>query len=233
MFKGSKYAFTYFIILTYLSFISSGSATETYDNSIDPDIFIQHYNNADCCLFIDKMDSIDLEDGNTLVIDFMAENNLLELSTGPTFAKLIKLKNIKGEKEYRIRAEIIINNEKRYAFIPFVALLDQGRNLKGTTSFSRISYQPGYFLNLDTYLYFNFTVDGNDPDSEYVLIYTRPKYFTKLDPDVLRQSARKIQAEEVPINMNKVKGEYAIESDTIYGLPASKITIAPFSKWFN
>ncbi len=216
-----------------LFFVSGINSNEIHGITIQPGYIIQQYNDAKCCLYINMMDSIDFPKGGTVKIDLMDSKNLLELSTGPTFATLIKLPKSTDDEEYRIRTDIIEYNGNKYAFFPFVAILDKDRNLKGTTSFSKISYQPGYFLNPDTYLYFNFIIEGKSPDLNYMLIYTRPKYFTKLNSDDLRQPSRKIQADEVPINLNKVKGEFTIKTDVVYGLPASVITIKPYNKWFD
>ena len=220
------------IFITIL-FSTTRTDSEEINNSVDPAYIVEQYNNATCCSFVDTMESVELPDRGALKIDLMDSNNLLELSTGPTFAKLIKLPDVNKDREYQIRTDVIEFDGNKYAFFPFIALLDKNRILKGSTGFTRISYVPRDFFTTTAYLHFNFLIDGNSSDSHYILVYTRPKYFTRLGNDALRETPREIKPDEVSTSLNKAKYEYNVVRDEIYGLPASVITIKPYNKWFD
>jgi len=194
-----------------------------------PGLYVDKYNRADCCTFIDKLESVKLERGKSLDIDLSDTNNLLELSTGPTFSALIEIPIWDDEQEFKVRTDVIEHEEELYAFFPYVAVLDKDMNLLGSTAFSRLNYVGKAFLIPTAHLWFNFEVENNKGEhktTRYLLIYTKAKHFSNKDIDSLRDNSANIELKEVPSQLNdSLAGGPHVEVHTIYGLPASKVKI--------
>ena len=98
-------------------------AGNTGNLSYDPSLIIKHFNTANCCVYVNQIESVELERGASLEIDLSESGDLLETSTGPTFAKLISIPVSSKKERYSIRTDIIEYDSELYAFFPYVALL--------------------------------------------------------------------------------------------------------------
>lgn len=204
-------------------------ADNSEDLSNDPLSLVKQFNNAKCCVYVDELESIELGKGTSIEIDLSESGDLLELSTGPTFAKLISIPDSNKTERYSVRTGIIEYDNELFAFFPYVALLDADFNLLGTTYFNRLNYVQKEFIFVpQSHLRFRFIVDANidkDDGVKYFLIYTRAKHFTNSNISDLKGKNRNISLGEISVRLNDIMESYPTKSDIINGLPAGTVKI--------
>lgn len=203
-------------------------AGNTGNLSDDPSLIIKHFNTANCCVYVNQIESVELESGASLEIDLSESGDLLETSTGPTFAKLISIPVSSKKERYSIRTDIIEYDSELYAFFPYVALLGADFSLLGNSYFNRLNYVKKQFIFVPkSHLHFGFIVDANEKADgvKYFLIYTRAKHFTNSNISELRGNHRNISLGEVSVRLNDIMESYPTRSDIINGLPAGTVKI--------
>ncbi len=215
-------------ILSTLSHILVADSTGTL--SEDPYSIVQHFNNAGCCVYVDQLESVELKKGASLEIDLSETANLLELSTGPTFAKLISIPDSKKKERYSFRTDIIEYDNELFAFFPYLALLDADLNLLGTTHFNGLGYVQKHMFEPKSNLRSQFKVDANiDNDSgvkvKFFLLYTKSNNFTTAQINELKGENRNISLREVSVRVNSILNSAPNNSDIIYGLPSGSVKI--------
>lgn len=195
--------------------------------SENPNSIIQHYNNANCCVYVNQIESVELERGASLEIDLSESEDLLEMSTGPTFARLISIPVSSKEERYSIRTDTIEYDSESYAFFPYLALLGADFKLMGTSHFNQLNYvQKEIIFAPKSHLHFRLVVGANEKADgiKYFLIYTRAKHFTNGDINELKGNHRSISLGEVSVRLNDSM-KTAIRNDLIYGLPSGTVKI--------
>lgn len=214
------------VLLFAVSRISTADNVEALPES--PLLIVNHFNNAKCCVYVDQLESVELEKGTTLEIDLFESENLLELSTGPTFAKLISIPVSSKKERYSVITKIIEYNNELYGFFPHVAGLDADFNLLWTTHFNTINYIYKHLFEPKPYFNFKFITGANidkEDEVKFFLIYTRAKYFTNSNISELKGENRNISLGEVSVRLNSKTKSYLTEGDIIYGLPAGIVKI--------
>lgn len=203
---------------------------------IDPQLIINNYNKASCCLFIDQLKSAKLEKRKKLEFNLHETNDLLDLSTGATFAQLVEIPISSKIEKYVVETNIIHINKDLYVFFPYIALLNSTLNLIGTSDFTHSNYQGQSFFQPTGIMSFSFRVAPNtdlydDKSVRYLLVYTRKKHFTNKSKEALKAATRSIEAKEVPIEYAGSAGD-VIYRDIMYGLPGGRITISNRNRFF-
>lgn len=203
-------------------------ADNTGTSSENPHSIIKHFNSANCCVYVNQIESVELERGASLEIDLSESEDLLELSTGPTFSKLISIPVSSKKERYSIRTDIIEYDNELYAFFPYVAGLDADFKLLWTTHFNQLNYVKKYFLAPKSHLHFKFIVDANinkEDGVKYFLLYTRAKHFTNSNISDLKGENRNVTLREVSVRLIETDVYYTTRNDIIYGLPAGTVKI--------
>ncbi len=234
-----------FIITITLFYSSSGYSTEplgtplkntTPPPNIDPQLVINNYNKAACCIFIDQLKAIKLEKRKTLELNLHQSSHLLELSTGPTFAELIKIPVSSKKERYVVETNVIHTDKDLYVYFPYIALLNPSLELVGTSDFTHSNYYEQSWFQAAGRLSFDFLIKPNtdlynSKSVRYLLIYTRKKHFTKKSKEELKANIRNIEAKEVPVEYTGSTGE-AIYRDIMHGLPGGRVTISNKNRFF-
>ena len=203
-------------------------ADKTGASSENPHSIIEHYNNANCCVYVNQIESVELERGASLEIDLSESEDLLEMSTGPTFAKLISIPVSSKKERYSIRTDIIEYDNELYAIFPNVAGLDADFKLLWTTHFNQLNYVKKGFLAPKSYLHFKIILDANINKEDGVknfLLYTRAKQFTNSKISDLKGENRNVSLREVSVRLIELGVYYSTRNDIIYGLPAGTVKI--------
>lgn len=203
-------------------------ADNTANLSKDPYSIVQHFNNASCCVYVNQIESVELEKGASLEIDLSASEDLLELSTGPTFSKLISIPVSSKKERYSIRTDIIEYDNELYAFFPYVAGLDPDFNLLWTTHFNQLNYVQKHLFEPNSHIRFGIIVDAHikkEDGLKYLLLYTRAKHFTDSNISDLKGENRNISLGEKSVRLNDIMEYVPIRSDIIQGLPAGTVKI--------
>lgn len=197
--------------------------------SENPYSIIRHFNNADCCVYVNQLEHVELDKGISLEIDLSETEDLLELSTGPTFAKLISIPVSDKKERYSVRTDIIEYDNELYAVFPNVAGLDADFKILWTTHFNYLNYVQKQMFAPKAHLHFKFTVNANinkEGGVKYFLLYTRAKHFTKSNISDLRGENRNVSLREVSVRLvDTFGGDYTSRNDIIYGLPAGTVKI--------
>ena len=177
-------------------------ADNTGTSSENPHSIIKHFNTANCCVYVNQIESVELEGGASLEFDLSASEALLEMSTGPTFAKLISIPVSSKKERYSIRTDIIEYDNELYANFPNVAGLDADFKLLWTTHFNRLNYVKKGFLAPKSHLHFKIIVDANKEGGvKYFLLYTRAKHFTNSKISDLKGENRDVSLREVSVRL--------------------------------
>lgn len=203
-------------------------ADNTGTSSENPYSIIKHFNNANCCVYVNQIESIKLEKGASLEIDLSESEDLLELSTGPTFSKLISIPVSSKKERYSIRTDILEYDNELYAFFPNVAGLDADFKLLWTTHFNQLNYVQKHLFEPKSHIRFGIIVDANTDTEDgvkYFLLYTRAKHFTNSNISALKGENRSISPGEISVRLNDVMGSVPTKSDIIKGLPAGTVKI--------
>lgn len=202
-------------------------ADNTGTSSENPHSIIKHFNNANCCVYVNQIESVELERGASLEIDLSESEDLLESSTGPTFAKLISIPVSSKKERYSIRTDIIEYDNESYAFFPYVAGLDADFKLLWTTHFNQLNYVKKQLLAPKSHLHFKIIVDANNKEDgvKYFLLYTRAKHFTNSNISDLKGENRNVSFREVSVRLIETGVYYSDRNDIIYGLPAGTVKI--------
>ena len=192
-----------------------------------PQLILDSYNNAKCCLLADQLEVFKLERRKKIELNLHEFNDLLELSTGPTFAALIEVPESEKIERFEIVTNVIHVGKELHVFFPYVATLDYDYNLIDTSDFTNNNYSGKSLFQSAGRLNFTFKIDpniGNHKAVRYFLIYTRKKHFTTKGMDQLKSNSRNVKLKEVPLEYADTVGEY-IQRDTLYGLPGGKVTV--------
>ena len=203
-------------------------AGNTGNLSDDPSLIIKHFNTANCCVYVNEIESVELERGASLEIDLSESENLLETSTGPTFAKLISIPVSSGKERYSIRTDIIEYDNELYAIFPNIAGLDADFKLHWTTHFNQLNYVQKHLFEPKSHIRFGIIVDANtgkEDGIKYFLLYTRAKHFTNSKISGLKGENRNISLGEISVRLNDILEYVPIRSDIIKGLPAGTVKI--------
>ena len=203
-------------------------AGNTGTSSENPHSIIKHFNTANCCVYVNQIESVELERGASLEIDLSESEDLLALSTGPTFAKLISIPVSSKKERYSIRTDIIEYDNELYAIFPNVAGLDADFKLLWTTHFNQLNYVKKGFLAPKSYLHFKIILDANinkEDGVKYFLLYTRAKQFTNSKISDLKGENRNVSLREVSVRLIELGVYYSTRNDVIYGLPAGTVKI--------
>ena len=204
-------------------------ADNTGNLSEDPSSIIKYFNNANCCVYVNQIESVELEKGTSLEIDLSESEDLLESSTGPTFAKLISIPVSSKKERYSIRTDIIEYDNELYAFFPNVAGLDADFKLLWTTHFNQLNYVKKQLLAPKSHLHFKIIVDANinkEDGVKYFLLHTRAKHFTNSKISDLKGDNRNVSLREVSVRLiDTMDIYYTTRNDIIYGLPAGTVKI--------
>lgn len=204
-------------------------ADNTGTSSENPHSIIEHYNNANCCVYVNQIESVQLERGASLEIDLSESEDLLEASTGPTFAKLISIPASSKRERYSIRTDIIEYDNELYAFFPNVVGLDADFRLLWTTHFNQLNYVKKQLLAPKSHLHFRIILDANinkENGVKYFLLYTRAKHFTNSKISDLKGENRNVSLREVSVRLIETTGVgYSTRNDIIYGLPAGTVKL--------
>lgn len=203
-------------------------ADNTGTSSENPHSIIKHFNSANCCVYVNQIESVELERGASLEIDLSESEDLLELSTGPTFAKLISIPVSNKKERYSIRTDIIEYDNELYAFFPNIAALDADFKLLWTTHFNQLNYVKKQLFAPKSHLHFRLVVDANrnkEDGVKYFLLYTRAKHFTNSNISDLKGENRNVSLREVSVRLIETDVYYTTRNDIIYGLPAGTVKI--------
>jgi hypothetical protein len=206
------------------SFVYSEDAI---DSKISPQLILDNYNNAECCLLVDQLEIVKLRKRKKVELNLYDYEHLLELSTGPTFSALIEVPESEKIEKYEIETNVIHVGKELFVFFPYVATLDSDFNLIGTTDFTNNHYSGKSLFQSSGLLSLTFNIDpnfGNHKAVRYFLIYTRKKHFTTKKLDQLKTISRDVKLKEVSLKYADSVAEY-VERDTLYGLPGGKIVV--------
>lgn len=203
-------------------------ADNTGTSSENPHSIIKHFNSANCCVYVNQIESVELERGASLEIDLSESEDLLELSTGPTFSKLISIPVSSKKERYSIRTDILEYDNELYAFFPNVAGLDADFKLLWTTHFNQLNYVQKHLFEPKSHIRFGIIVDANTDKEDgikYFLLYTRAKHFTNSNISDLKGENRNISLGEISVRLNDIMGSVPTKSDIIKGLPGGTVNI--------
>ncbi len=222
------------IFLACILLVKFAYANESNRDIPDPQKIIDAYNNAECCIFIDQLKPTKLDKRTRLDLYLYESKNLLELSTGPTFAALVEIPLSNKKERYEVETNVMHVGDDLYVYFPYVAFLNDELKLLGTSDFTHSNYSGKSLFQPTGILNFNFNLDPNlkgDEAVRYLLIYTRKKHFSQNTTDQLKEESRNVRLKEISLEYANTVSEY-IQRDLLYGLPGGKVSVSNKGKFF-